>query len=90
MDCFGSVDSDETNRFLSPGNAHGQCVAVVDSCDNTDNATTRIWRDAGGRARYEGETNANDDRSYSARRSALLYLDALDESAGTEATTTAH
>ena len=59
-------------------------------CDCADNATTRIRWDAGGCARYESETDAHDDRSSSARRSALLFLDALDESAGTETATAAH
>jgi hypothetical protein len=43
MDGFRSINSDETNRFFSTSNAHGQRVAVVNSCDSGENATTRIW-----------------------------------------------
>ena len=90
MHSLWRVDADEANCFGVFSNCDGQGVSVGDMRDGSDNATTRIRRDAGGSARCEGETNAHDDRSCCARRSALLFLDALDESAGTETATAAH
>ena len=90
MHSLGCIDADETNCLSVFSHRDGQGVPVGDVHNRAENATTRIRWDAGGGARCESETNAHDDRSCCARRSALLFLDALDESAGTETATAAH